>query len=316
MKFDSSYFQGEVREDFYIKPMMKKAWAAQLKVLEEIDKICKRHNIEYYAEWGTLLGAVRHHGYIPWDDDLDIGMTRPNYVRFLSVAQKELPEGYQVMNVMNNPSHKELLTRVVNSPAINTDPKFLNEFYGCPYVIGIDIFPSDYLPKSKQEETIQLALLAAVNRLGREWNNSNSEECLSEDEKWDCVREIEEYCNYKFTDDMPIQQQLLILSDRICAMYWDTDADEITLMTMLTGDSSYRLPVSCYESFIEVPFENTTIPIPVGYEKILILRYGKDYMTPVKAWGTHTYPYFKDQQQILFNLYKEKSWEIPEAFKE
>lgn len=312
MEFEPSYFQGEEREGFFIKPMMKRAWAAQIKTLKVIDAICKRHNIPYYAEWGTLLGAVRHQGFVPWDDDMDIGMKRADYVRFLAYAKEELPEGYKAINIYNNPEHKELLTRVVNSNAIRTNPEFLEEFYGCPYAVGVDIFPSDYLPLRKEEEDILLTLLSVVNPLGRNWNDDK----ITMQDKMDTIKQIEEMCNIKFTQDSPMEQQLLILSDRICAMYWDTDATEITLMPMLYEYDHYRLPVSCYASTIDVPFENTTIPIPVGYEQVLTLRYGKDYMTPVREWGTHEYPFYKEQEKILFDFFRKNNLEIPDCFRE
>ena len=66
MQFPHTYFEDEIREGFYITGAMKRAWAAQLEVLEEIDKVCKKHNIRWFADCGTLLGAVRHRGYIPW----------------------------------------------------------------------------------------------------------------------------------------------------------------------------------------------------------------------------------------------------------
>ena len=78
---------------------MKRAWAAQLEVLEEIDKVCKKHNIRWFADCGTLLGAVRHRGYIPWDDDMDICMLRPDYIKFNQVAEQELPKSFVVLNM-------------------------------------------------------------------------------------------------------------------------------------------------------------------------------------------------------------------------
>lgn len=81
---------------------MKRAWAAELEVLSEIDKICKKHNIQYFADWGTLLAAVRHEGFIPWDDDLDITMKREDYHRFMEIAQTELPEGFFAYDFRNH----------------------------------------------------------------------------------------------------------------------------------------------------------------------------------------------------------------------
>ena len=80
LQFEDSFFEGETRHDFFIEPMMKRAWAASMEVLAEIDRICKKHEIKYFAYWGTLLGAVRHKGFIPWDDDIDIAIDRKSVV--------------------------------------------------------------------------------------------------------------------------------------------------------------------------------------------------------------------------------------------
>ena len=90
LMFPLEYYSDEIREGFFVSETMKRYWAAQLVVLSDIDTICKRHDINWYADSGTMLGAVRHKGYIPWDDDLDIGMFREDYKRFLTYARKEL----------------------------------------------------------------------------------------------------------------------------------------------------------------------------------------------------------------------------------
>ena len=90
MEFPKSYFEDEVRDGFYVPSMMKRAWAAQLEVLEDIEKICRKHNIHYQADYGTLIGAIRHGGFIPWDDDMDISMLRKDYDIFNKVALDEL----------------------------------------------------------------------------------------------------------------------------------------------------------------------------------------------------------------------------------
>ena len=96
MNFDRSFFEDEVRDGFYVTAEMKQAWAAQMEVLSDLDKACRENGIEYYADWGTLLGAVRHHGFIPWDDDMDVCMKRPDYNRFLRIAKQIMPEGYDI----------------------------------------------------------------------------------------------------------------------------------------------------------------------------------------------------------------------------
>ena len=74
--------------------MLRKAQLRMLDILIAVDKICRKHNIPYWLDYGTLLGAVRHGGFIPWDDDLDISMMKEDYDRFLTIASKELPEQF------------------------------------------------------------------------------------------------------------------------------------------------------------------------------------------------------------------------------
>ena len=86
MYFDDKYFKTEEIDGFVVDSMMKRALAAEMEIMQEIDRICKENDLQYYAAWGTLLGTIRHKGFIPWDDDMDIGMTWNNYQRFLKLA--------------------------------------------------------------------------------------------------------------------------------------------------------------------------------------------------------------------------------------
>ena len=102
----------------------------QLSILEEIDRICKKHQIGYWLDGGTLLGAVRHGGFIPWDDDIDIAMRQEDLDRFVSVAPSELREGLFLQTPQIEPQSKEPIVKV----------RDLNSFY----VEGSDNFAADY----------------------------------------------------------------------------------------------------------------------------------------------------------------------------
>ena len=81
-------------------------------ILVEIDKICRRHDLKYWIDFGTLLGAVRHGGFIPWDDDVDISMPAEDYKRFKEIAPKELPSRFFLQTKETDPSYRLLIDKV------------------------------------------------------------------------------------------------------------------------------------------------------------------------------------------------------------
>ena len=97
--FPEDYFKTEIRDGFEITSMMKRAWAGQMEVLQTIREICERHNILWFADYGTLLGAVRHKGFIPWDDDIDVFMLRDDYNKLARIAPAEIQSPYFFQNV-------------------------------------------------------------------------------------------------------------------------------------------------------------------------------------------------------------------------
>lgn len=312
MKFEESFFEGEEIDGFYVRPMMKRVWAAQMEILSEIDAICKRHNIMYFAEWGTLLGIIRHRGFIPWDDDIDIGMKREDYERFLHFAQKELPPDMEILNAYTDEAYGQVMSRVRNGDRINMNREFLEKYHGCPYVVGVDIFPRDYVPCNKEEEQIQLQLLVAANLLAQSWQ----EEGISWDEKVEALQMLSELSGVEFDAGKPMDQQLFQLSDRLCALFGDTDAEDMTQMCVMATNPGFRVPKSCYASTIDMPFEHITIPVPVGYDEILKKNYGENYMLPVNQRGGHDYPFFQKQEIQLREWFEAQNKKMPECFAE
>lgn len=147
MQFPKSYFEDEVRDGFYVSSMVKRSWAVQIEILEEVERICKKHNLQYFADGGTLLGAVRHGGFIPWDDDLDICMKRKDYETFAKVALEELPKDYIMLNFeqscKENYKYTNFIIRICNGRTIHLSKGSLDRFHGFPYIAGIDIFSLD-----------------------------------------------------------------------------------------------------------------------------------------------------------------------------
>lgn len=118
---------------------LRRCQLKQLDILLEIDKVCRRHNIEYWIEAGTLLGAVRHGGFIPWDDDIDIAMREEDVERFVEVAPRELPDHLYVQTPENEPT-KEPIVKIRDLNSFYVEP---GDNFAAPYEKGVfvDIFP-------------------------------------------------------------------------------------------------------------------------------------------------------------------------------
>lgn len=300
MNFPDSYYEDEVRDGFYVSSLIKRSWAAQLEVLEDIDKVCKKHNIKYFAEWGTLLGVVRHGGFIPWDDDLDICMFREDYEKFSKVALDEMPSVYRLLNYEHMGENDEIfddyLTRVHSGFSIRTDKEYLDKFHGFPFIVGIDIFPLDYLPRDQKDIELyknQLILLNSMAKSANTWDETEKDRRISE---------IENVYNIKLDRTKPLRKQIFCLADEMCGMFKSKDADYVTFAALRT-EKDYQIPKSCYDDVIYMPFENIKIPVPVGYDTILKIKYG-DYMKPVRSGGGHEYPFYKRQMELCnqFNI--------------
>ena len=122
---------------------LRKAQLKMVEILDAIDDICTKHNIKWWLCYGTLLGAVRHNGFIPWDDDCDIVMMREDYERFIEVAQKELPSNLHLQNRELEPTYNKSITKIRMD---GTKLVSIEEKEDEPYHQGIfvDIFIWDY----------------------------------------------------------------------------------------------------------------------------------------------------------------------------
>ncbi|MBQ4572311.1 MAG: LicD family protein [Clostridia bacterium] len=119
--------------------ILEKLWQHELKILDEIDRICKKHNITYFIMWGTLIGAVRHKGFIPWDDDIDINMPMKDYKKFLKVAPKELSDEFFLQTSKTDKYHPAYFAKVrLNNTAFySKEDTNIKKHHG----IFVDIIP-------------------------------------------------------------------------------------------------------------------------------------------------------------------------------
>ncbi len=298
MNILSDYYEAEVRDGFFVPSEMKRCWAATIGVLEVIDSICRRHNLKYYADYGTLLGAVRHGGFIPWDDDFDISMMRKDYMAFLKIAKDELPENYVLLSVHNNPEYDNFLARVVNSSFISLEQDFLEANHNFPFAVGVDIFPLDYYDyDQKENDTIREIILLAHKVLGLLGPGVTELDELGPDLKL-CIKRLCDMCGVRIGRGKPIRQQIFILVDRMCSIYDDT-APCLTNMYFCVRHGSQIYPKEIFKSTVRLPFEFFSISAPAGYDEKLRKCYGPNYMKAHKGGGIHDYPLYGKQKAVM-----------------
>lgn len=289
IEFDEKFFQDEIRDGFYVDGIMKRQWAAGLETLVEIDRICKKYGITYFAYAGTLIGAVRHNGFIPWDDDLDIIMFRKDFMRFLSAAEKELPSPFICYDIYHDETWIRTFARVNNScNAVNLAPEFLERFHGCPYWTGVDIFVFDEQPESKEEfhmiVKLTQGLLEIIDILDKNETADEKERQEKSREVEEMLLTMEELCGMSIDRRKNLRHQLFRLIDGLWASHNDGICERVATNYFVQWRDYYYsgCKKEWYRESIELPFEGIMIPVPIDFHEVLKQLYGNDYLSPIR----------------------------------
>lgn len=312
LEFKPGFFEQEIRDGFYIDTAMKSVWAASMEVLQRVAEVCDRHGIEWYAAYGTLLGAIRHEGFIPWDDDVDIWVKREGYNKLVQILPRELPEGYLVKSALTRGGYREFQMFVQNAEYIHTDQEWLKQYHGCPFMVGVDIFPLDYLPRQEEERITQEKLIAIATRAAQvviyiiEGKYEEAEDPAEEkkaymEEIWEGIRYLEANCGAQI-DHQPFLEEkwpqaaseLQKWANYIAMMYGETEGDYLVNFIDYVRWQDKIFPKEWFAETYSATFENFMLPIPCGYEQILCRNYG-DYRTAVRGDAQHDYPHYSAQ---------------------
>ncbi len=309
-KLGEDFFKDEERSGFEIGSLMKRCWGAQLQALEDFDRVCSRHGLKWFAFCGTLLGAVRHKGFIPWDDDLDVCMMRSDYNMFLRYAAKELPqyiiENYDYYN-REERRHYDFqgITRINNSYNTNFDPEYLNTHCGFPYTIGLDLYPLDYVPKDPEEYNTAIQIFGFTINVGLKykslyWENYHAPEGnyqgIDLDEAYEMLHRA---TGFKIDKNGDVLRQLNEIALSISSYTKGKDADCVAcMMHTAEGYMNMIFPKEAFSRTLEAPFESGSIYIPEGYDAVLSRNYGAGYLVP-RNCSPHDYPYYRFQERWI-----------------
>ena len=284
----------EMRSGFLVTSHRKKLWNVQIGLIKEIERICKKHNIKWFAFYGTLLGAARHKGFIPWDDDLDIVMIRPEYEKFTKIAAEEIKYPYffdawynhkfesegasesinDGLQLVKTDQEQKIYQRIVEWPCWPTlkirdcrtsqimwmERKHINQG------IFIDVFPLDPVPPfdDKKDE----AHFAVVRELYMATNYPRIiKKALENNQKTFIERgELEKFISLPFRQ-RALQYEKLMAKNFFASRY--------------IGSIRYHFvnrPICCecsaFEKTVYLPFEKIELPVPINYDNVLKSIYG------------------------------------------
>ncbi len=251
----------------------RRAQLCMLEILKEFKRACCVLGLHYFLDSGTLLGAVRHQGFIPWDDDIDVGMLRKEYDYFLEKAPEVLSDKYFLQTWYSDENYGLAFAklRMKNTVYLEEGAKDTNAENG----FYIDIFPYDEFPLSVKDrkcqgrryDLLRRALLVKAGYTPWIMSSGPFRRGFKKVLYWPII----------IFSAMHSRAKLISMYEEMCTMY---NGENTGLLFEQAGASNYGkwvIPASCFSAFEELLFENEYFSVPKDYDVYLKAAYG-DYM--------------------------------------
>lgn len=265
-------------------------------ILREFHNICKENNLRYFACGGTAIGAVRHKGIIPWDDDIDVSMPRPDYERLIEICSSGDMGNYELVTPENTENYPLPFLKLCRKDTT------LIEESDTPCIIGVfmDIFPLDGTSPDKTEAA---ALKRRYDRIRNKLEAISTRNTfieyislLKDSHEWG--RFVVKTMGFFFRNRM--RRMFMKMLNDISEKYPFESAENLIVYAGSYGEREVMSRSFCEGTDIEMPFENVKVMMPSGYEEYLTRIYG-DYMQlpPKEKQVSHHYHAVVDMQRRL-----------------
>lgn len=254
---------------------LKDIWAVELDLLRVFLQYCERHGLRCWVEGGTLLGAVRHKGFIPWDDDVDLAMPREDYDRMCRIGNEGLEEPYFLQTAYSDTDYHRGHAQFRRSDTAAIRPSDCYQPFN--QGIFIDIFPLDAAPDDRALVHEHRKRCLKILKLLKAKNTH----CITSGRLTLIFRKMKARWMVKKMGWTTIYEKAEE-EMRALARMPHTKVGELT---SLGEDKLWDK--SIFEETVMLPFENLMVPAPKGWDAFLRVSFGDDYMTPIQAPSMH-----------------------------
>jgi lipopolysaccharide cholinephosphotransferase len=255
---------------------IRKTQLVELQILKEFKRICAEYDLKYFAIGGTCIGAIRHHGFIPWDDDIDVAMPFEDYMKFLSIAKDVLQSPYALYDPRNTEHWRCNFVKIhdTSTTFVEENCMLYKERYAGVY---IDIMPICGLPNGRIRQWVSKYYVDNKLLLNQNLHTESSDHPK--------ITGKVLYSLIKAHHDRGDFDHFTKIIDKKYGRYKFDNSDRVIFAwrrcrSFINRNWNYE-SVFYYEDFadsVEVPFEDTTISVPKGYDRYLRMDFG-DYMT-------------------------------------
>lgn len=289
-RIEEDFYKPETRWDFYISEKRKKVWAKELEILLVFDSICKKHGLRYRLDGGTLLGAVRHGGFVPWDDDLDVDMTRTEYERARRIMKEELPYPFEWQDLYTNLSictpeqitstHMLPFAKIRNRETTAIEPPAMPVEINQGIWMDIFIFDEGYDGQGITPEVLQMEKELYVATFGVQ---RLKDKLVSPDYASAVPKE-----DLKTILQLPVIERFKIYEETLLSLAGQSTKYAYQYLEVLKDTPGFSK--TYHDEIIEMPFEGFPMPVPAGYHEFL-----------TEWFGDYSVPYVRSEHKVIFN---------------
>lgn len=306
IKLPEGFLDEEVRCDYTVSSDMKAVWAVELDLLVELLRVCKKYDIHIMSFAGTTLGAIRHGGYVPWDDDMDFALSRKDYNKLCEVASSEFKEPYFFQTEFTDIGSLRAHIQLRNSKTTGIlNPKMADNVFGERYCkinqgIFIDIFPLDNIPDSESDFEKLKEVSSKYNKLA--WKVSNCSNrmrtSISKTRGKRIIRKLANIFLTIFDKKGNIELYFYKKFEKEICKYDNIQTKRVGPISRFINDERFFISRDAVESQVWKKFEFIEIPVPIGYEEQLNTTYG-DWKKFVKGASVHGNTIFDPYRSYL-----------------